>query len=125
MTAVLHAHVRQMRERALVRAWEYRQRNLSKGVWFRLRRVLADAAQVLAASDEVANDLESRGYQPLPIGAELEPKKRLFLVDDPMSFDVSACRSMPVRLGQEFLRARNLILVPFPRDDSPFGSDRS
>jgi hypothetical protein len=31
--------------RALIRAWEYRQRAYSKGVWFRLRRALVGAAE--------------------------------------------------------------------------------
>ena len=44
MMDALERRARQVRARVAVRAWEYRQRKLSKGVWFRLRRVLVDAS---------------------------------------------------------------------------------
>ena len=46
MTERLHERARRIHERALIRAWEYRQRNHSKGVWYRLRRLLVDAEEV-------------------------------------------------------------------------------
>ncbi|HEV8358624.1 MAG TPA: hypothetical protein VGX21_05695 [Methylomirabilota bacterium] len=39
----LERRVRQVRSRVAVQAWEYRQRHHAKGVWMRLRRILADA----------------------------------------------------------------------------------
>ena len=50
-TETLHRRVRLMRERELIRAWEYRQRNYSKGVWHRLRRVLVDASEAWALDE--------------------------------------------------------------------------
>jgi hypothetical protein len=119
MTAALHARVRQMSERALIRAWEYRQRNLSKGVWFRLRRVLTDASRAFVVTAEQANQLESMGCHPLPIGEELEPKKRIFMLHEQQLANSSAYRRVPVRLSREILDAPNLVLVSFVSDGSP------
>ena len=45
MNEKLHARARRVRERSLIRAWEYRQRTSSNGVWHRFRRILVDAAR--------------------------------------------------------------------------------
>ena len=41
--ASLEYRLRQQQKRLLIRSWEYRQRRHTHGVWFRLRRVLANA----------------------------------------------------------------------------------
>ena len=51
MTEAVERRLRQLRSRVLVRAWDYRQRNHARGVWFRLRRVLAEASQAYARLD--------------------------------------------------------------------------
>ena len=79
MTKTLHARLRRIRERTLIRAWEYRQRHHSKGVWFRLRRVLVDAGQAFVISPEQADQLQAEGHLPLPVGQELEPQKRMLI----------------------------------------------
>ena len=50
MTLSLEQRARQFRSRVLVRSWEYRQRHHARGVWFRFRRVLADAKRNIAAA---------------------------------------------------------------------------
>jgi len=59
----MRARARAVRTRAHVRAWKYRQRNLAAGVWFRLRRVLADAKAAYVISDEDARRLLADGYE--------------------------------------------------------------
>jgi hypothetical protein len=88
-----------MSERALIRSWEYRQRAHAKGVWFRLRRVLVDAARAFAISDIDADRLEANGQRPLVVGRELSPAKRIFFVTQAQLRDIGA-RELPVRLTE-------------------------
>lgn len=60
-----------IRSRTTVRAWEFRQRKHSQGVWFRLRRVLADAESAWAIEREAAERLIAEGFEPEAVGAEL------------------------------------------------------
>jgi hypothetical protein len=69
MTSVAERRLRQLRSRLLVRAWDYRQRDHARGVWFRLRRVLADAAEALAVSEEDVWQLVAEGHELVPVGA--------------------------------------------------------
>lgn len=114
MMEALRARVRRMRETALVRAWEYRQRDSSKGVWFRLRRVFVDAATAWVIDEAEADLLESGGRTPLPVGRELDPSKRLFFLTDKELHALSTRRQIPVRLGAELLQARSVVLTAFP-----------
>ncbi len=114
----LHERARRIRQRALVRAWEYRQRNYSKGVWYRLRRVLVDAGQAWVIDEAEADRLEAAGRAPHPVGRELAPPKRLFIVNRDELRDIRVRRQIPVRMSAELLQARSLALVPhFPRSD--------
>jgi hypothetical protein len=110
MTAAQRERVRRIRERAVIRAWEYRQREHAGGVWFRLRRVLVDAARAFVISEAEADQLEQHGASPLPVGRELSPAKRLFFVT-PERLDELAARELPVRLTAEFLQATAIVLV--------------
>lgn len=111
MTDGLHGRVRRMRERALIRSWEYRQRNLTKGVWHRLRRVLVDAAQAWQVDDPDADRLEGGGCAPLAVGRELVPPKRVFFATEQQLAVLSSRRGVPLRLGAELLHADNLVLI--------------
>jgi len=71
----LHARVRRMREQSIIRAWEYRQRSTSKGVWHRLRRTLVNAAEAWIIDEEAADMLEARGRIPLLVGYEFAPRQ--------------------------------------------------
>src|SRR3989442_8458582 len=66
-----------VRNRAMIRSWKYRQRGLAAGVWFRLRRVLADAKEAYVISANDANQLLSEGYQAESCGAQIEPEKTI------------------------------------------------
>ena len=121
MTKTLHARVRRIRERTLIRAWEYRQRHHSKGVWFRLRRVLVDAGQAFIISPEQADQLEAAGHLPLPVGQEIEPQKRMFFISAQRLSELSSARSIRVGLCAELLESRNLALVPHQRTVPPEG----
>lgn len=110
----LERRARDVRARNAIRAWEYRQRRHSKGVWFRLRRVLADARLAYVITDAAALDFLSRGYQPEPVGNELEPKKTIVFVPEELVTGSPDARLISVRLDAELLAAPCLALVRFP-----------
>jgi hypothetical protein len=118
MTAAERERARRIRERALIRAWEYRQRHHAGGVWFRLRRVLVDAARAFVISEADAHQLERQGAQPLPVGRELSPAKRIFIVTS-AQLEALAAREVPVRLTAEFLRATSIALMPHGSGEGP------
>ena len=117
MMDVLHQRAQRLREKQLIRSWEYRQRNHSQGVWYRLRRMLVDAAEAWVIDDRDADRLESLGYVAEPVGRELNPPKRMFFVTRAQIESASSPRRIPVRLGPEFLEARNLVLVAHDTGD--------
>jgi hypothetical protein len=113
MNEKLRERARLMRERSLVRSWEYRQRAYSNGVWFRFRRVLVDAAEAWIIDEADADALELRGHITHPVGRELAPPKRLFLLTREELEPVPHRRQVPVRLHGELLLARSLAFLPF------------
>jgi hypothetical protein len=108
----LHARVRHMHEQSLIRAWEYRQRSSSKGVWHRFRRVLVNAAEAWIISEADADMLEGRGCIPHPVGREFDPPKRLFFLDEKDLETVLQRRQVPVRMHGELLLARSMVFLP-------------
>jgi hypothetical protein len=109
----MRARARVVRTRSQVRAWKYRQRNLAAGVWFRIRRVLADAKAAYVISDEDAERLLSEGYEPLACGREVAPEKRIVFVDDRRLDRVESRRQIRVDLGPAFLAATAIALTRF------------
>jgi hypothetical protein len=109
----MRARARDVRTRAAVRRWQYRQRDLAAGVWFRLRRVLADAKAAYAISEEDAARLAAEGCRMHAAGEAVDPAKIILFVDEVRLSTVASSRSIPVRLGPEFLAARAVALVPF------------
>ena len=73
----LHTRARRVRTLATIRAWEYRQRNHSKGVWFRLRRVLANAESAFAIPCSAVEQQEQAGFRRESVGTEIEPHKAI------------------------------------------------
>ena len=69
---LLERRLRELRSRVLVRSWDYRQRRHARGVWFRLRRAFAGAAEAYAISREAAQELIAEGHRLEPVGGELE-----------------------------------------------------
>ena len=109
----MRARARDVRTRAAVRHWRYRKRNLAGGVWFRLRRALAEARDVYVISDEDALRLVAEGYQPEPCGAHVSPEKTMLFVDAARLSGIASRRRMPVGLGPDFLAASAIALIAF------------
>jgi len=115
VTDSLHRRARQVQSRATIRAWEYRQRRHAKGVWFRLRRVLADAREAFLVSEQEADRLVAEGYSPEPVGAELEPPKRIFFLPAARVASITGRAQVPIKLEGKLLDARALVLIRFPK----------
>lgn len=114
MREAIERRLRRHQSRFAIRAWEYRQRNYARGVWFRLRRVLADAARAYVLTEEAAQALLAEGYRSEPVGAELEPAKIIIFAPAERIACVAAAREIPVSLQAEMLEARCVALVRFP-----------
>ena len=101
------------RSRAAVQRWNYRQRHLASGVWFRLRRTLANARVAYAISEEDARELVAEGYRVEACGSEVAPAKTILFVDEERLSRVASRRPIAVGLGPEFLAATAVALVAF------------
>ncbi|MBI1876032.1 MAG: hypothetical protein HYS05_19375 [Acidobacteria bacterium] len=97
----------------VVRSWDYRQRRHARGVWFRLRRVLADASAAYVIPRDEAQRLVAEGRRAEPVGEELEPPKVIVFVAAERLARIASARPVPVRLGGEVLAAECLALIPF------------
>jgi hypothetical protein len=105
--------LRELRARVLVRSWDYRQRRHARGVWFRLRRVLTDAASAFTIPRDEAHILMAEGRRPEPVGDELEPPKLIVFAPAGRVAQIASARPVPVRLSREFLEAECVVLTPF------------
>lgn len=115
MSAVLDRRLRQHRSRMVIRAWEYRQRRHARGVWFRLRRLLADADRAYVIDGADAERLLAEGHHAEPVGLELQPPKQIVMVSAGAAARLGSARSVPVMLTGDLLAASCLALVPFER----------
>lgn len=111
--------IRKMKQRLAVRAWEYRQRHSSKGVWDRLRAVLAVSERAYAIDDATARQLAAGGCSPHPVGAELEPARTYFVLSAEEATTLPASREIALRLDAELLAEERVALVLFAGIDSP------
>jgi hypothetical protein len=109
----LHARAGAIRSRALVRRWEMRQLGRAAGVWFRLGRLFAFSRSAWALSESDAEALAAAGYTPHPVGLELEPPHKLFVIANEQLASLSGAREVPLRASAEILGCRALALVPF------------
>jgi hypothetical protein len=114
MTEALQRRLRQVRSRLAVRAWEYRQRHHAKGVWLRLRRILADAQAAYVIPEAEAERLLAEGVRPEPVGRELEPPKTILFLPAERVAGLTGAREIPLGLHVELLEAPALALVRFP-----------
>lgn len=105
--------LRQLRSRVLIRSSEYRQRRHARGVWFRLRRVLAEASEAYAVTLEQAEELVREGRAIAPVGQELEPPKLIVFAPAARVARLASARPLAVRLSADLMRADGLALVPF------------
>ncbi len=113
MSSFLERRLRQLRSRALIRAWAFRQRDRSHGVWFRLRRVLADAREAWEIPEIEAQALIAEGNPAAPVGAELEPPRLIVFASRARVERIAGARELPVGLGADLLEAQALALTPF------------
>jgi hypothetical protein len=118
VTATQERRLREMRSRVLVRAYEYRQRRHARGVWYRLRSVLALAREAYVIPRAEADELVQEGLRPEPVGHELEPPRIIVFVPGARLARIAAARQVPVRLSAEVLSAEGLALLPFPTAES-------
>ena len=102
-----------------MRSWDYRQRHHARGVWFRFRRVLADASEVYAVTREDAAELLAEGYRAEPVGQELQPPKLVVFAPAARVARLASARALTVRLSAELLAAECLALVPFAHGAPP------
>lgn len=113
MIPSLDRRLRQLRSRLLVRSWDYRQRRHARGVWYRLRRVLADAREAHAIPSQEGKKLMTEGYLAEPLGQELEPARLIIFAPPERIAQIARARPLTVGLGAELLAAECLALTRF------------
>lgn len=113
-TDLLHERLRQMKARAAIRQWEARQVDYAGGVWFRLQLLLARTRRALLITPDEANVLRRAGFEPNPVGMQLEPAKSLFVIAEKMVPPEIVGSEIALR---EILRAPAAILIPFSKPD--------
>ena len=113
MSPTREQRVSAQRARVLVRSFDYRQRRHARGVWFRLRRVLADAGAAYVIPEDEARRLIAEGHRPEPVGQELEPPKLIVMASSARIAQIASAQPVPMRLGGELLAATCLALTPF------------
>jgi hypothetical protein len=123
LTQSLVKRAKAVKSRVVVRAWEYRQRNLAKGIWHQLRRLLAHSSDAYALTESSARELLAEGHRAEPVGGRLEPPKVLLFASPERLARIADKNPIPVRLGVDFLSARYVALVRFEDEtDSPGAS---
>jgi hypothetical protein len=113
MTAAMHRRARLARQRALIRAWQYRQRHHAKGVWHRLRRLLAVSEAAYAIAPEQAAALAREGLRPELAAAEIEPARTWLFVPAARLAAITEREPLPLRLCPRLLAAPCVALVAF------------
>lgn len=113
MSEALRERASKVRAQVTVRRWELRQQSHAKGVWYRLRRLLAGSARVFSVSDADMQALLAEPRQPHPAGLELHPQRFIVAVAPEELSSLPSAREHRVALGAELLAARNWVVVPF------------
>src|SRR3990172_1341992 len=113
MSESLRRRLDRVRSRVAVRSWEYRQRHLSHGVWFRVRHILAYASRAYVIPEAEVPKLLAEGYEAEPVGGELEPEKLLIFLPAARAEAIPGAREIAVRLSAPFLEAHAVALVRF------------
>jgi hypothetical protein len=106
--------VKQIRSRARIRRWEYRQRNLAHGAWGRFRTALAHAEAAYAIDEATAAALIAEGFAADDRGRGLEPPRTLVWIPAARAAALAGARRLELTLGPALLAERYLALVAFP-----------
>jgi hypothetical protein len=114
--AKLHERIKAARAADAIRRFEYRQRNLARGVWFRLRRLLSRAATAWQIEEEDARRLLDEGIRPQGVGLEIEPPIQILVVPEQRIQTLATRQPLTVRLSAELLTTRHLALVLWPQE---------
>lgn len=114
MSEALYRRAKEVRSRAQVRAWRYRQRSHADGTWYRLRRALSGARTAYVITADEAQALIEQGSRVEAVGAELVPPKTIVWLTTAQ--EVGSAREIPVKLSTELLSAEHLALVAFPAE---------
>jgi hypothetical protein len=121
MTDALHKRASRVRAQVIVQRWELRQQSHAKGVWFRLRRLLAGSDKVFSISDADMEALLTQERLPHPVGLELHPQRIIVAVTPEELSSLPSAREHRVALCAELLAARNWVVVPFDAPVAPKG----
>ncbi len=113
MSPALERRIREQRARVLARSFDYRQRHHARGVWFRLRRVLADAGGAYVIPGDEARTLIAEGHRAEPAGQELEPPTLIVMASSARIAQIASAQLVLMRLGGDLLAATCLALTPF------------
>jgi len=110
---VNHARrVKEVRARAQVQRWEFRQRALARGAWDRFRLALALARDAYAIDERTHVALVAEGFRADDAGAGLEPARRIVWITDARA-QALATPKLAMRLDAAMLAAACIALVPF------------
>lgn len=111
--------VQQVRARARIRRWEYRQRHLARGAWSRFRLALAMAREAYAIDAAAVPVLVAEGFATDDRGAGLQPPRAIVWVTAERAAALHGARPLALRLDATMLASTALALVPFDGID-PF-----
>ena len=113
MSEHLQKRLRRARARATRMRWESRQRHCAAGSWFRLRRVLADAARAWAIDEQDMLVLVAEGHIPEPVGGALHPTRVIVFASAGRIATIEGRRPLALHLDADLLAARWIVLERF------------
>jgi hypothetical protein len=113
VTPSTERRLRELRSRLLIRAWDYRQRRHARGVWYRLRRLLAEASEAYALPVDEGRRLAAEGHETEAVGLELAPPKLLLFAPASRIALIPRARALELRLSADLLAAECVALVRF------------
>jgi len=105
--------VKEIKARARVRAWEYRQRHHAHGAWLRYRRPLSMADLAYAIDEAQARQLLAQGSVLDQGGQALAPTRSLVWITREQAAGLAAARPLRLRLDAAMLGEPWVALVPF------------
>lgn len=111
---MLEARARAIRLRAVIHAWEMRQRVNARGTSFEIERLFALTSRAWVLTETDVQRLIALGRRPHDAGLRLQPSRRYFVIEPADIALLADVREVEVRLGSEIFSARALGLFLFP-----------